>query len=149
MTVTHKTIAACHTTESCHFTGNGFFGYEHRVVEYPRMKRRDTYNKIDKSVASTWFVDGIEVGTIDEAIAAVNAPPVLSPEEAEAFAKVPDEFAPFRPVHKEIGYDLIHRLTEKGAIEMGKSPDRSDGEPWSDSVPTHLRWSPTIRRARS
>jgi hypothetical protein len=145
--------------------GAKFFGYIHRCVEHPRLTRRDIYDKKDKSVTSTWRVDGEDVADLAAAVERLNTPAVLTLDEAAALALIPTEFTNLRAVENIVAgcerpsgaimpntphsraHDVMRSLQAKGAIEYGRSPERSDGLPWADSVPEHLRYSPTVRRA--
>lgn len=167
MTITVALLAGTHLRTTAHLNGGReWFGYLFQCIEYPRLQRLDRYYRKDRNVVSVWKVDGQEVESLDAAAEALNVPPILTPEEAVALALVPDEFTNLRQVENLIAgcerldgirtsgaiadaITLLHALRNKGAVELGKSPERSDGQPWADSVPEHLRFSPTIRKART
>ena len=164
--ITIEALTRCHMREAMHLNGGSkFFGYVYRCVEHPRLTRRDIYDKNDKSVTSTWRVDGEDVADLAAAVERLNTPAVLTEDEVKALARIPTEFTNVRAVEDIVAgckapegaimpntphSDAIHmlaRLQAKGVIEYGKSPERSDGKPWADCVPEHLRFSPTVRRS--
>lgn len=141
------------------------YGYGYCFTNFPRLRFIDRVYKTEGNRRTrTWYVDGAECADLPAAIAALNKPAVLTDDERAALERIPVEFVDLRKMedqlagceHPEgaiepgtphaIATDLIHRLRAKGAVELGKQPDRSDGEPWHETVPEHLRWSPTIRR---
>lgn len=162
--ITVDDVNKSHLAERAHFTGHGFFGYVKQCVEHPRLQRVEKCVRKTRAVEVTWQVDGQNVASLEAAVEALNVPVVLTDDEAEALDLVPPTFAGLRAVEDKIAacprpaggiqpntphsraLDLIHRLQNKGVVELGKSPDRSDGKPWSDTLPAHLRFSPTVRR---
>lgn len=164
--ITMKDLTASHMKERAHLNGGrDWFGYIHQCVEYPRLSRLDKYLRKNRSVESTWRVDGAPVADLGAAVTALNVPPVFTEDEQALLDRIPLEFSNLRKLEDELaggarapaserGTDsphhkvmtLLHSLNDKGALEYGRDPGRSDGPPWSDAVPEHLRWSPTIRR---
>lgn len=165
--ITVEILSGTHLRTIAHINGGSeWFGYRLRCIEYPRLQRLDRYMRKDRSVVSTWAVDGEGVENLAMAAEALNHPPVFTEDEIAALALVPDEFANLRHVQDLIAgherepgtataspehgraFGLLYALQDKGAVELGKSPDRTDGKPWDDSVPEHMRFSPTIRKAK-
>lgn len=157
MTITIEDLKNSHTKEQAHFTGQGFFGYTHTCIEYPRLSCIDKYLKSDRSVTRTWRVDGVDVKDWNEAVEKLNVPPIITLDERMALDVIPDEFEGLRAVEKTVkerfgdeeGRRLMYRLDVLGLTELGRSPDRSDGLPWDEGVPDHLRFSPTIRKRKA
>lgn len=126
-------------------------GWGSRCVKYPRLYFIDWHFKKTRTVEREWTVDGEKVADLEAAIAALNKPPILTLGELAWLEKMPSEWTPLRKLEADLGgievcYVWMHALASKGMIEYGKSPERSDGEPWGDSVPEHQRYSPTVRR---
>ena len=63
-----------------------------------------------------FYVDGAQVETYGTALEALNTPPVFNTEEIEALKQIGDEPADWRKV---IGWETLHFLASKGAIEWG------------------------------
>lgn len=104
-----------------HFNGGStFFGWGHRCLDQPRLLMIDKYFKKDRSTQRSYLVDGkTACATLDEALAALAAPPALTDEEfrlLEALPAdewfVPERRAPYMP------------LANMGLIEWG----RTDGD---------------------
>ena len=115
--ITMDDVRASHTKERMHGHGTDFFFYIHQCNEFPRLSRFDRYDRKTRSVTSTWRVDGQDVANLEAAIAALNVPPVLTDDEAEALKLIPDDFADIR---KTVDHGLRIRLDNKGFIEWGE-----------------------------
>lgn len=141
------------------------YGYGYRFTKYPRLQFIDrAYYNTENRHTRTWYVDGLECADLAAAIEALNVPPVLTDDEKAALERIPPEFMSYRGLIDQLAggknpdgaimpdtphskaHHLIDGLRNKGVVEMGKAPERSDGAPWSEILPEHLRWSPTIRR---
>lgn len=141
------------------------YGYGYCFTKFPRLRFIDrTYKTEGNRRTRTWYVDGAECACLEAAIWALNEPVVLTKDEQAALERIPAEFVSYRRMVDQLAgcekpegaimpdtphskaHHLIDGLRAKGVVELGKHPDRSDGEPWSEIVPEHLRWSPTIRR---
>lgn len=106
-----------HMVEGAHFNGGKeWFGYRMNCVEQPRLSRMDRYTRKDRSVASTWEVDGVACADADAAWLALQAPPEVTQEERDALALIGDEPADLRDA---IPYEMRHWLRAKGLIEYG------------------------------
>jgi len=114
--ITRETLKLVHMRQGAHYDGRGFFAYDYRCVEYPRLKRHDRYEKKTRSVTSSWWVDGAQRASLDEAIAALNVPPEIAPADREALQHVPDDYADIRS-HEKPGWEALHWLAEKGLID--------------------------------
>jgi hypothetical protein len=156
--------------QSAHYNmGRSGYGYGYECEKYPRVMFIDrTFRPCkehpDGATTRTWYIDGAEVASIEAAAEALQKPPMLSDDERRVLALLPDTFEPLRRVEDDLAgverpsggimpdtphsrvLGWLHSLRAKGMIEYGKQPDRSDGQSWSDSVPEHMRWSPTVRR---
>lgn len=144
--------------------GKAGYGYGYRSINYPRLRFIDKTYRQEQRTTRTWYVDGAECPSYEDAIEALNKPPVLTDEEKATLEKIPQEFVDARKLANTLAgceregarlepgtphYSvrlILTSLHDKGVIEYGRNPERSDGQPWDDIVPEHLRWSPTIRR---
>lgn len=149
--------------------GRAGYGYGWRCDRYPRLMFIDRWFKAtpkepDARAVRTWHVDGIECLSMGDALAALAGWPALTDDERRILAAVPVDFVPLRALEDELAgvphpkgaieMDTPHSrvltwldaLQNKGLVEYGRDPGRGDGLPWSDGVPEHLRWMPTIRR---
>lgn len=106
-----------HMRESAHYNGGKvFFAYLHRCVEQPRLSRFDRYERKDRSVKSTWKVDGQDRESFAEAVEALNTPPVFAEDELAFLADAPLDYeAERRP---GLNYEIADRVRNKGAIEF-------------------------------
>lgn len=108
--------------EAGHYNGGKeWFGYLHRCVEQPRLSRFDRYTRKDKSVTSTWRIDGEDMETFSDAVSGLARPPCLTIEEVAVLAQVGTEPADLRKVHP---YAVMWSLHNKGAVAYGP-PGRS------------------------
>lgn len=148
---------------AAHYNARPDFGHGYRCIKYPRLYIIDWGRKKTRTMEREWQVDGEKVADLDAAIAALNVPAVLTADEQALLDRIPAEFVNLRKLEKELSgttghvtpelaveehrvHLLIYCLNNKGALEYGKSPERSDGKPWDDMVPVDQRWSPTVRR---
>lgn len=105
--------------DAVHFNGGKvFFGYGHRCVDQPRLLVIDKYLKADRSTKRTYLVDGkAPFDTLQDALAALSAPPELTDFEIQLLATVsrdwyrPEERVPLAP------------LGEMGMIEWGRDAE--------------------------
>ena len=103
--------------QGAHFNGGKeWFGYRFHCIQQPRLSRMDRYTRKDRSVASTWEVDGVACADADAAWLALQTPPTVTQEEREALALIGDEPADLRDA---IPYEMRHLLRAKGLIEYG------------------------------
>lgn len=116
MTFTVDEARGWHMREDAHYNGGEkFFAYMHRCVEQPRLSRFDKYLRKDRSVTSTWRVDGEDKPSFEAAIEALNVPPEFRDDELALLRTFGDEPEDRR---KEMFADmpLWNGLKEKGAI---------------------------------
>lgn len=168
--VTRKDLESASFEYTTHYNmGRAGYGYGYRCVQHPRLSLihrsfRPSKEEPDGKNTETLYVDGDEVADLDAAVARINIPPVLTEDETRILAMIPDEFVSLRTLKDELAgvdcpwgaimpntpharvMDWLSSLAEKGMIEYGKNPNRDDGQPWSDIVPEHARYSPTVRR---
>jgi len=84
-----------------------------------------------------WSVDGARATCLEDAIAALNVPAVLSEEEAEVLAHVPSDWVrlhDFRTalaetLSRQVGIDLM-LCGDKGFTETEMRPGKERREPW-------------------
>lgn len=158
--------------QTAHYNmGRSGYGYGWECESYPRVMFIDrTFRPCkehpDGATTRTWYVDGAEVASVEAAAEVLQKPPVLTEDEARVLELVPFDFTCLRGLEDDLAgterdqgavikwdsphsrvMGWMHGLHSKGMIEYGRQPGRSDGKPWSDIVPEHLRWSPTVRRA--
>ena len=116
--ITVDDAAKWHMREAAHYNGGAaFFAYLHRCVEQPRLSRFDKYVRADRSVVSTWRVDGIDHPDFAAAISALNVAPVFDEDELAQLATIPADYDPSVDVRKGMNFELMDRLRDKGAIE--------------------------------
>ena len=99
--------------------GKVFFGYGYTAVGEPRLKMIRRWYRQGKQRGQTedrFFVDGAHVATYEAALNALKLPPVYSLDDARALRKIGDEPADYRA---SIGFERLHSLHDKGAIEWG------------------------------
>jgi hypothetical protein len=103
--------------EAGHFNGGKeWFGYLMRCDQQPRLARFDRYSRRDKSVTSTWRVDGRDVRSLADALGELAHPPRLTIGEISVLVAVGTEPADLRRVHP---YETMSALRDKGAIAYG------------------------------
>lgn len=106
--------------DGSHYNGGAvFFGYGYRAVGEPRLKMiRRWYRQGDMrgKTEDRFFVDGAQVENYAAAQEALKLPAVFTTEEVTALGAIGDEPADLR---KAIGWELLHALGAKGAIEWG------------------------------
>lgn len=108
--------------ETAHHNGGAkFFGYTYTCIEQPRLSRFDRYDRKTREVTSTWNVDGEPKDGFEQAIVALNRPPVFTENEIAELRKVGSDFQRLRGVVDAL---IAHRLSEKGAVEFRKGECR-------------------------
>ena len=117
--LTEHDAKSWHMEEAAHYNGGAaFFAYLHRCVEQPRLSRFDRYDRKTKSVTSTWKVDGADRLSLNDAIDALNTPPVFTVEEISFLRDAPNDYEPER--REGLNYKLADGVRNKGAIEFEK-----------------------------
>lgn len=92
-TITEADIRKCQMQQAAHLNGGAdWFGYIYRCVQHPRLTRRDTYTRKDKSVKSEWHVDMQPVADLAEAATKLSVPYPVTPAQVELLKLVPIEF---------------------------------------------------------
>lgn len=120
--VTIADVANWHLRQTAHLDGprgkNGWFGDIHQCIEQPRLSRIVKYFRKDRSHTVTWRIDRHDAADLQEAVATLNTPPVLTDAEKEALAKYPTEWTHAHEAMRMVGgYELHHALGDKGMIE--------------------------------
>ena len=102
-----------------HFNGGAaFFGWGHRCVDQPRLLVIDKYFRKDRSTKRSYLIDDkLAFDALDDALAALSAPPSLSAEERATLASMPADW--FYP-EKRVPYS---RLVAMGLAEWRKRDD--------------------------
>lgn len=91
--MTEADLLACTTHEASHLNGGKeWFGYIHRCNQHPRLTRMDKYIRKNRSIVSTWRVDGKPVADLAEAATILSTPYQPNSDEIELLALVPDQF---------------------------------------------------------
>ena len=106
--------------DGSHYNGGAvFFGYGYRAIGEPRLKMIRRWYRQGEMRGKTedrFFVDGSQVDNYAAAIEALKVPTVFTAAEITALGAIGDEPADLRKV---IGFELLHSLRDKGAIEWG------------------------------
>jgi hypothetical protein len=107
--------------DAVHFNGGQeFFGWGHRCIDQPRLLVIDKYFKKDRSSQRSYLIDGrTPCTTLDEALAALSVPPVVTDADRELLQQLsssedwtrPEKRAPFLP------------LADMGLVEWGRDAD--------------------------
>ncbi len=95
MTVTPDMLRTATMRQDAHLNGGSvFFGYTYRCIQYPRLEKIVKYYKRDRSMKVTWRVDGAdpEYASAEEALPALNTPPVLTEAEQHVLGFVTKEW---------------------------------------------------------
>ena len=105
--------------DAMHFNGGSvFFGYGHRCIDQPRLLVIDKYFKTDRSTQRSYLIDDkTKCDTLDEALAALSAPPNPSTEELDLLRTTSDDW--FRPEKRA----PFMSLAAMGFIEWGRDAD--------------------------
>lgn len=78
--------------ETAHYNGGrDWFGYEYQCNQQPRLRRLDRYTRKDRSVASTWRVDGQDCLDAFDALERLSHAPVLGEDELAVLAQITPE----------------------------------------------------------
>lgn len=111
--------------EVAHYNGGKeWFGYRHQCNQQPRLSRMDRYMKKDRSVVSTWSVDGQDCADLTEAIARLNTDPTIDADERAMLAALSPAFQPLKDVRSRAPYTTLpdavtilhHQLSRKGLV---------------------------------
>jgi hypothetical protein len=129
--ITRADLERCHLDFSAHLDASGWFGEVHRCIEHPRLRRITRFSRrgrVAKFEPVSWLVDGKPTADLDEAVARLNEPVALKPEEETALEKVTDEYVDLRKV---LDFRVRMSLADKGVIEFrdGKCRRRKEGRP--------------------
>ena len=108
-----------------------------RIYKGPALK------KAGVSSERLWCVDGVQVASLEAAIAQLNTPPVFTDEESTVLERVPAEWIELHAFRTGLGEEMgrpvgstLIMLRQKGAIENELRPGERHSVPW-------------IRRARA
>ena len=150
-TITRDTVMAGRLRDAGHLNygrrGGGTI-WQHTTI--PRLSAidRPTLNdeetkRLGVSRLREWSVDGGRAGSLEDAIAALNVPAVLTEDEAEILAFVPEEWTKLVPFRRDLGEKLgredvgttILMLRQKGFIQNELRPGPERHEPWIRRAP--------------
>jgi len=127
--ITADTLRACRFTEISHGHGPGMFVYVYLCTEHPRLQIKDVGQKSTRSITRTWLVDGKEVSDEPAAVAALNIPVVITPEEQAILDTLP---ADWTDAPAGTRGDLVERtfgLRCKGLVEWQRGQYRRTPQP--------------------
>lgn len=115
--ITAEELKACRFIEISHGHGPGMFVYVYLCTQHPRLQIKDVGTKATRSTTRTWLVDGHEHQTYDAALAALNVPVVISPEEQVLLDALPADWTPL-PTPRGAWIEAHHSLRCKGQMEF-------------------------------
>lgn len=97
--------------------GRIFFGWGHQCIDQPRLMAIDKYFKKDRSTQRSYMVDGKHTfDRLEDALAVLGGPPVLSAEEQALLDAMPEGwFVPERGSRHR--YSALHSM---GFVEWGR-----------------------------
>ncbi|GJE77771.1 hypothetical protein [Methylorubrum suomiense] len=111
------------------------------AIDRPTLSDEET-KRLGVSRLREWSVDGGKAGSLDEAIVALNVPPVLTGEEAEILERIPAEWIELHDFRTRVGAELgrqigltIMTLRQKGAVENEMRPGPDRRQPWIRRAP--------------
>ena len=112
------------------------------AIDRPTLNDEET-KRLGVSRLREWSVDGGRAGSLEDAIAALNVPPVLTDEEREVLDFVPQEWTQLVPFRRALGAGLgrdigitILTLRQKGFVENELRPGPERHQPWIRRAPT-------------
>lgn len=153
--ITHATVVAGRLRDAGHLNygkrGGGTI-WQHTTIprlsaiDRPTLSDEET-KRLGVSRLREWSVDGGKAGSLEDAIAALNMPPVFTDEEREVLERVPAEWVELHEFRTGLGEELgrqvgltIMTLRQKGAIENEMRPGPDRRQPWirraSDAAPS-------------
>jgi hypothetical protein len=127
--LTPASIMGCTLSKGLHGDGKDkqgrFFFNQVTIAEYPRLQRR-TKVWSRRGVASqvTWIVDGEDIGTLENALAALNANPLppVGPAEVGALLAIDDEWT----IHDDQPPPIVLTLLDKGLVEVRREAGHTE-----------------------
>ncbi len=128
MTITEEIFATCHFTEISHGHGPGMWVYVYLCTEHPRLQIKDVGERKAKRTTRTYLVDGLEKADRAAAVAALNVPVVITPEEQALLDALPTDWTPL-PTPRVPFIEAHHSLRCKGQIEFQNRQYRRRPQP--------------------
>ena len=120
MTLTIEDADLWRLKEHAHYNGGKeWFGYGHTCVEQPRLYRMDRYTRKDRSVKSTWSVDGQDCADLADAIEKLNHDPDLTDLDRDTLTRIPIcqmSRSEFSEMFGDGWHTRIHWMTRKGLM---------------------------------
>lgn len=111
------------------------------AIDRPTLNDEET-KRLGCSRLREWSVDGGRAGSLEDAIAALNVPPVLTDEEAEVLDRIPAEWVELHDFRTRLGEELgrqigttILTLRQKGFIENERRRSEPRPEPFIRRAP--------------
>jgi hypothetical protein len=112
------------------------------AIDRPTLNDEET-KRLGVSRLREWSVDGGRAGSLEDAIAALNLPAVLTDEEAEVLARIPAEWVELHDFRTRLGEELgrqigttILMLRQKGFVENELRPAEPRSKPWIRRTPS-------------
>ncbi|OAH30799.1 hypothetical protein AX289_15450 [Methylorubrum populi] len=144
-TITHETVIAGRLRDAGHLNygkrGGGTI-WQHTTIprlsaiDRPTLSDEET-KRLGVSRLRDWSVDGGKAGSLEDAIAALNVPPVFTDEERAVLARVPTEWVELHEFRTGLAEELgrqvgltIMTLRQKGAVENELRPGPDRRQPW-------------------
>ena len=111
------------------------------AIDRPTLNDEET-RRLGVSRLREWSVDGGKAGSLEDAIAALNVPPVFTDEEREVLERVPAEWVKLHEFRTGLAEELgrqvgltIMTLRQKGAVENELRPGPDRRQPWIRRAP--------------
>ncbi|MFG7486340.1 hypothetical protein [Methylorubrum rhodesianum] len=111
------------------------------AIDRPTLSDEET-KRLGVSRLREWSVDGGKSGSLEDAIAALNVPPVFTDEEREVLERVPAEWVELHEFRTGLAEELgrqvgltIMTLRQKGAVENELRPGPDRRQPWIRRAP--------------
>lgn len=111
------------------------------AIDRPTLSAEET-KRLGASRLREWCVDGVAVGSLETAIAALAVPPVFTEEETAILARVPADWVELHDFREALGAEwgapvgaALIILRQKGAIQNERRPGEPRPRPWIRRTP--------------
>jgi hypothetical protein len=115
--ITDEIFKTCHFPETAHGHGPGMFFTSYTCTEHPRLQVKDLSNRAARQTTRIYRVDGKDVADQAAAIAALNVPVVITPEEQAILDTIPTEFTDAPQGERGTLVEETFSLRCKGLVE--------------------------------
>lgn len=122
--ITADIFNTCHFPEIAHGHGPGMFFTSFGCTEHPRLQVKDLSDRKARQTTRIYLVDGKELPDQAAAIAALNVPVVLTPEEQVLLEGVPVDWTMCEPGTRGDRLSELHSLRCKGLVEWRRGEYR-------------------------